>query len=216
MKALLCAYRDWARAALDEVVTRHPDKEFFRASTPGELEAMTRLHVPDVVVVVGWSWRVPDDVLNAAFVVGMHPSALPEYAGGSPLQHQIIDGLRESRATLFRLTSELDAGAIVDSVPLSLEGHMDEVLRAVSEATVGLVSRFLCVWPDVKTHAQRVTRTRKRLRPQDSLLTRDSVSSMTCRQLWDVIRCREDPYPNVYLEDETGRLVIKRAEFEPK
>lgn len=216
MKVLLCGYRDWAQSALDEVVRRHHDKTFFRASTSGELEAAARLHTPEVIVVAGWSWRVPDEITDSSFVVGMHPSALPEYAGGSPLQHQIIDGLRATKATLFRLTSALDAGAIIDSVPLSLEGHMNHVLWEVRQATVRLVSNFLYAWPDVKTCEQHVTRTRKRLKPGDSLLSKGSIASMSCRQLWDVIRCREDPYPNVYLEDETGRLVIKRVEFEPK
>jgi hypothetical protein len=66
----------------------------------------------------------------------------------------------------------------------------------------------------------------KRLKPEDSRLPLMPLSSpaastgdapqMTCRQLWDFIRCREDPYPNAFFEDETGRLVITRVEFYPK
>ena len=36
---------------------------------------------------------------------------------------------------------------------------------------------------------------------------------MTAQNLYDTIRCREDPYPNAYIEDETGRLIFKRVEF---
>jgi len=39
---------------------------------------------------------------------------------------------------------------------------------------------------------------------------------MSTRELYNFIRCRQDPYPNVYLEDEFGKLIFKNVEYEER
>src|SRR5581483_9154885 len=136
--------------------------------------------------------------------------------GGSPLQHQIIDGVRETKATLFRLTDELDGGEIVAKAPLSLEGHLSEVLDRLAAASADLVAGFVERLPDIDLEPQGGDGFRRaRLRPEDGRLRAADFAALTCAQLYDRIRAREDPYPNAYLEDETGTLRFRRVEFEP-
>ncbi|MBI3446831.1 MAG: hypothetical protein HY055_16065 [Magnetospirillum sp.] len=172
----------------------------------------------DAIILVGWSWILPNSVLERSEVIGIHPSDLPSYAGGSPIQHQVIDGIENGAVTLFRITPALDAGPVIDREPISLAGHLSDILAAIESASVVVLRRVLAgAWPLGPGTAQPEGRPppRRRLTPQDSRLTPEQVAGMTCLQLWNAIRCREDPYPNVYLEDETGRLVIRQVEFFP-
>ena len=213
MKFLFGAYRDWAIKAISG--SKCLDGHEVRAEcTPEAFNAAAESQDWDAIIVVGWSWKVPVAIVNSKLVVGMHPSDLPMYAGGSPIQNQILAGLTESKATLFKLNEKFDGGEIVDKEPISLTGHLDEVLSSIGHATSVLIDRFVTAFPNYTLTKQVGNGTQvRRLKPEHSRLQNPGL---TCKKMWDIIRCHEDPYPNVYFEDETGRLTIKIAEFEEK
>ena len=219
MRILFCSYRDWAGDALFKLSLSPSslsirDVQFDHAHGPGELKALAINNKYDFIAVVGWSWKIEESIVTNNIVIGMHPSKLPDYAGGSPIQNQIIDGLKVSEVTLFRLTPKFDEGPIIASKPYSLEGHLDEVLDAISNATFELFVDLINGWPELPTRSQKVTRTHCRLKPEQSEVTKAQLATMPLNKLWDLIRCREDPYPNVFIKDETGRLTFKIVEFE--
>jgi methionyl-tRNA formyltransferase len=232
MKILFCAYRDWAIKIYNNLRTPHsPDINIMLVQDPGSMELVSREQSWDVIIVVGWSWKVPADIVNSQLVIGMHPSDLPNYGGGSPIQNQILDGVEQTNATLFRLNEQFDKGEIIDKESIDLRGHLNEVLASIETATAQLILRFLQRFPNITYTCQTEKGKQvRRLKPKDSKLPNlwpnpliDSTKEdgtgakpMSCKQLWDFIRCREDPYPNAYFEDETGRLIIKHVEFEPK
>lgn len=215
-KILIAAYRDWGVNVYN--VIKQCSKESIRlVSNEEELETLARNDKWDAIILVGWSWKIPDDIVENCLVVGMHPSDLPNYAGGSPIQHQIIDGLLESKATIFRLTKKFDAGEIYGKESYGLQGHLDDVLKSIENATIRIISQFIEELPNVKfTPQESGGFVKRRLKPENSMLTVSGISSLTCEQLYNHIRCREDPYPNVYMEDRTGKLVFKTVEFYPK
>ena len=49
--------------------------------------------------------------------------------------------------------------------------------------------------------------------PRDSKLSKKDLISLSARELYNFIRCLEDPYPNAYIEDETGRMPLKKVTF---
>lgn len=172
---------------------------------------------PDVILLAGWSWKVPDNILNSSYVVGLHPSDLPAYAGGSPIQNQILDGIEETNASLFKLTSSFDAGPILDKRRFSLKGHMSDIFNELTRVTIEMFASFIVSYPHVTETPQPQGGNKvRRLKPEQSRLEKHDIPNMTCVELWDRIRCREDPYPNVFIEDETGRLYFKLVEFEKR
>lgn len=222
MKVLFCAYRDWALKAYDRIWHEMPDgvENSALVMKPEELLEDASLGW-DIIVLIGWSWKVPADIVNSTFVIGMHPSDLPAYAGGSPIQNQILDGLTESKASLFRLTEKFDDGPILGKQPYSLEGSLQLVFESLIEATVTLVIDAINNHPHHDSQPQGEGGfVRRRLKPEHSKLTATFVDhagkQLTARQAYDAMRCREDPYPNAYVEDETGRLLFKLVEFDPK
>ena len=49
-------------------------------------------------------------------------SKLPKYRGGSPIQNQLIDGVRESAVTILYAEDKLDTGNILYQSKISLDG----------------------------------------------------------------------------------------------
>jgi methionyl-tRNA formyltransferase len=220
MRVLFCAYRDWAKSVYDDV--KNLCTESLLVTTPEQLSTMSR-QTWDVIIVVGWSWKIEEIIVKENLVIGMHPSDLPDYAGGSPIQNQVLDGLIESRATLFRLNEKFDEGEILDKERIDLTGHLDDIFCSIQSATTTMIKRFMSSYPDISLHPQASGGKKvRRLKPEDSMLPNTAFPAklggkkMSCLEMWNFIRCREDPYPNVFFEDETGKLVIKHVEFTPK
>jgi len=213
MRVLFCGYRDWAGEVLMNLELGMPHVQFDHAYNPDDLRDLVRDNRYDLIAVVGWSWKIEQAIVENNVVIGMHPSKLPDYAGGSPIQNQIIDGLKESEATLFRLTPKFDEGPIVGSRLYSLEGHLATVLNNIAIATFVLFVELISAWPNLPSRSQTPSRPHRRLKPEQSEVTKAQLATMPLDKLWDMIRCRDDPYPNVFIKDETGKLTFKLVEF---
>lgn len=225
---ILAGYRDWALNAFSRIESIADDMgwdvTFQTVTSDSALTSVcamlddSPMRSGSVVFLAGWSWILPSWLVKNITCVGVHPSDLPAYAGGSPIQHQVSDGITQTKATLFRLRSQIDAGEIVCKAPLSLEGHMTDIFAALERATTQL---FVQYWTAAEagtltfTPQINATTPRRRLKPEYSMIPRSTLASAPCKELWNIIRCREDPYPNAYLEDETGKLILRHVEFVP-
>lgn len=69
-------------------------------------------YTPDMIVVVSYGVILHDNVLNSAPCINIHPSALPQYRGPSPIRTAIYNGDKTSAVCLMDVTAELDAGDI--------------------------------------------------------------------------------------------------------
>mgnify|MGYP003683918595 FL=1 len=88
---------------------------------------------PDLILWYGWSWMVDETFVNNYESVMLHPSPLPKYRGGSPIQNQIINGEKIGAVTLFKMNEELDKGDIYQQLPMSLTGTLDDIFRRISD-----------------------------------------------------------------------------------
>ena len=215
MKIVFAGYRPWALGAFIDVIDVCGLKDFDLVKTPKELEEIENC----IIVGAGWSWIIPDRIIeNNEVIALMHPSDLPDYAGGSPIQHQIIDGLSRTKASLFKVDSRLDAGPVFLKKEMSLEGGIKEVFDSLRKVTRELLIEFITKYPAIepKAQSQNEMTVKKRLKPGDSFLSKSEIQHLTTKQLYNMIRCRENPYPNVYIEDETGRLYFEKVRYEKK
>ena len=218
MKVLFCAYRTWAIETYDVIKNQNPSLDINLARSEEEFYFyINEWNRPDIIVMVGWSWIIPKEIVEQLYVVGFHPSDLPNYSGGSPIQHQIIEGIEQTKGTLFRASPILDSGPIVYKETLDLSGDMTNIFKNLTECSTRLVGKFLQNYPNVPNLLQEKTsQPRKRLKPKDSKITKLQIEEMTSKQLYNFIRGRGDPYPNVYLEDSSGKLFFKEVRYEEK
>ena len=144
----------------------------------------------------------------------LHPSPLPRYRGGSPIQNQIINGEKNSKVSIFIMNNEIDAGDIVAQENISLEGSIHDIFSRIEEAGVRLTINLLDsgLNPAAQNHAEATYC--KRRTPEDSEITLEELSVSKASYLYNKIRMLGDPYPNAFIRTVDGkRLLIKDAEI---
>lgn len=77
---------------------------------------------PDLAIVVAYGKLIPPTMLAAGVpFINLHFSLLPAYRGAAPVQHALLDGLRQTGVTVQYLAEELDAGDIIAQTPVPIE-----------------------------------------------------------------------------------------------
>jgi methionyl-tRNA formyltransferase len=202
MNILFCAYRDWAFDIINEI-----DKSYFQYNViinNIDLKNQILKLNPDVIFFIGWSWIIPNEIIDKYNSICIHPSKLPKYRGGSPIQNQVIDGITSSAVTLFKMNSNLDAGDIITQTELNLEGDLKDILNRIKTISVNSIDAII----NKLNKNEELTYTKqneleatycKRRKPEDSEITIYDLQSKTAKQLYDKIRCLQDPYPNAYI-----------------
>lgn len=235
MKFAYFGYRSWAEEILRSLEDSEfeidaftiPDTEYknnnFRGSemrvfNPKEIVDLN-LDEYDALLFYGWSWIIKQDIVDNKTCVCLHPSPLPKYRGGSPIQHQIIAGEDESAVSLFKMGKELDDGPIYYQESFSLKGRLTDIFGRMVEVGSELTGKLLRDFVEGKENPveqdQRLATSYKRRKPEESELSVDKLKDMTGRQIYDFIRALEDPYPNAYIVGKDGKKVLlKLADFE--
>lgn len=204
-------YREWAHNAF-RLATGLPRIEYqpradamhYREDTAETCEDA------DVVFLVGWSALVPPAFYRKRLTLVVHPSPLPRYRGGSPIQWQIIRGEDDSAVSIFRLD---DAHPSVDSGPLcfqrgySLDGSLEQVLARIAKTTATGIRYVLDAYPNVEFWEQPAPKKAalRRRTPVESEISVDEIKLSTARQLHDKVRALQDPYPNAFIVGADGR-----------
>ena len=210
MKILFCGYRDWAiriHKALGKIC------DF--ASNPEELKEKTATTCYDSIFFIGWSWMVEDELIESSRCICMHPSPLPKYRGGSPLQNQIISGETKSAVTFFVMDSKMDHGKILWQQDFSLSGELVYILAKLAElGKLGV--EFILNNPNYEGYEQDHSQATvyKRRKPADSEIKPEDFCVMTAEKLYNKIRCLQDPYPRPFIKCKDGTILyITGAEY---
>jgi methionyl-tRNA formyltransferase len=207
LKILFCGYRDWAIQTFDVLSfwSSLNGDHLSLATNPEAFNTRTNRTSFDITALVGWSEILPAEYVESNYTVVVHPSDLPEYAGGSPIQHQIIDGLTKTKATLIKASAKLDAGPIIDKEDLSLEGDLRDIFSNLADASFELLKRFLLNYPNHKEIKQNRTTLKKRRTPSMSEIKLEDFKSSTAEQIYNKIRALQDPYPNAFIVCGDGK-----------
>jgi methionyl-tRNA formyltransferase len=220
VKTILFGYRDWAFEIFD-ALKQNAKLEVVDVITSQEQYLEKCNSFPDDVdflLFIGWSWIIPPAVTEKFLCLGIHPSDLPNYRGGSPIQNQIMAGIEQTKVTLMTLSSaKLDAGDIWLKEELDLTGsNMVEIFRNLSLSSVKMLNRFIDQIELMKPYPQLPGEGSyfKRRKPEESRITKDFILNADLKTIYNFVRCLTDPYPNAYIEDENGnKLLIKGVEY---
>jgi methionyl-tRNA formyltransferase len=214
MRIACVGYRAWALNIYDRIAkdARHT---FLMIRDKGQfVEELIKEFCPELVLFYGWSWVVSEDIFRDYTCLMLHPSPLPLYRGGSPIQNQIIAGEKKSKVTIFIMNGELDAGDIVAQDDLRLDGSLDEIFTRIEESGVRLTQDILNngMVPMPQDHSKATYC--KRRSPRDSEISLEELKEKDAEYLYNKIRMLADPYPNAFIRTVDGkRLTIKVAEI---
>lgn len=190
-------YREWAvRILVNLLIVNSPEWK------------ITNIKDAHVVIYCGWSDIIPEEVYKQHLCLVLHPSPLPKYRGGSPIQNQIIAGEKKSAVTIFRIGEKLDGGDIYSQTPFSLLGTLDEVFdRIVEVGTKDIMQVLTAIAEDsakpIKQDENEATFFKRR-KPEQSELKIEDFQKKTAEELHNFIRSLAEPYPNAFIVCKDG------------
>ena len=100
----------------------------------------------DLIVLAGFLWILPDELLNIRPIINVHPSLLPLFGGkgmyGTKVSNAILDsGMKVSGPTVHLVTSDIDGGPII--LQKCLEVRDDDSPESLLERTHPLEHQIL-------------------------------------------------------------------------
>jgi methionyl-tRNA formyltransferase len=169
----------------------------------------------DLLFSVGWRYLVPpavyEQVRTAAVV--LHDSLLPAYRGFAPTNWAIINGERETGATLFLMAEAVDAGPIIGqrAVPIGPDETIAQVAEQVTGAYLALLDAHLPALLDGRVDAtpqdeSRASYTVKRT-PADGLID----WTQPARRIHDLVRALTHPWPGAHTTFNGKRMHVWSA-----
>ena len=210
MKVWICAYREWALEIYNQV------KEEVNCDliTTKEQLNNSQFAKNDIIFFLGWSWIIPNNIIQKHKCICLHPSPLPKYRGGSPIQHQIIKGESLSAVTFFKMTDKLDEGPILYQEYFSLKGNLKDIFSRIIPLGTSGILRILTF--NIKEELQDESQATfyKRRKPEDSEILIEDFKKYTAKELHNKIRALQDPYPNAYIKCKDKKLFIQISQHE--
>tara|TARA_Y100000310_G_scaffold23561_1_gene22619 strand:- start:1191 stop:1859 length:669 start_codon:yes stop_codon:yes gene_type:complete len=218
-KQILCmAYRDWALKLYNMLPDAFPEYNFkiiFKTGRYGIDADEIETFQPDIILWYGWSWIVPASLIEQYDCVCLHPSPLPKYRGGSPLQNQILNGEKTSAVTIFKMSDGMDEGDIIRQIPMSLKGNIEDIFSRMTTLGFAATCDFLKNGYNLKPQAHSEATLFKRRKAADSEITLDEIQNHTRDYLYNKIRMLTHPYPNAFIKDKDGKkLYISSAHID--
>lgn len=207
MKIYCVGYRSWALKIYDNL-KKKTNYKFKIISNKKKLSLKKiKKFNPSFVLFYGWSDKIPNSIIDNYFCIMLHPSALPKFRGGSPIQNQIIRNIKNSKVTLFKMNKRIDAGPIILSQKLSLSGHLNEIFERIINIGTKLTLKVFKKQYVLTAQNNNLATYFKRRKPSESEITLKEIKNKTSVYLKNKIRMLEDPYPNAYIKTKDGKKI---------
>lgn len=170
---------------------------------------------PDVIVVAGWYFMIPDAILKVPKegVWGLHSSLLPKYAGGAPLVWAKIKGEKKSGVTLFRMKKGVDNGDIIgqESFLIKDDDNIKDLLDKSTKASKKLLKQFV---NKEKISYKKQNQDELEVFPQRSPKDGKIDWTLTGEEIDNFIKAQTKPYPGAWTVIGDYKVTIWDAKIE--
>lgn len=108
-----------------------------------ESEEQIRSMNPDLIITCAYGQFIPSAILNipSKGCLNIHPSLLPKYRGGAPIQHAVMNGDHETGVCLMEMKPKMDSGDIYACYHIEI--GEDETFSQLNERLMDLSCRML-------------------------------------------------------------------------
>ncbi len=142
-KYLVAGCKPWNRRLFDEVISKFPGNWRYVEHREDLSRAVAEDLTPRYIFFLHWSWKVPEEIIQAHECVCFHMTDVPYGRGGSPLQNLIIRGHKETRVTALRMTEEMDAGPQYAKKRLVLAGSAEEIYMRAGQLSAAIIKDMI-------------------------------------------------------------------------
>ena len=211
MKILCITYRDWAKDIYNKLKqNKKKDQKFYFHYDKKGLNKKIKSTDPDFILFYGWSWVIKKKIFSKYNCLMLHPSPLPKFRGGSPLQNQIIRNIKKSAVTIFKINEVIDGGDILYQSKLSLKGSLNDIFERMSKIGLKGTQKIL---NSKKTKQKKQIHNKatyyKRWKPEESEITIKELKKSDPVYIYNKLRMLDDPYPNPFIKIKNKKLIIK-------
>jgi len=175
-------------------------------------------------VVASYGKIIPQSVINyfKYGILNIHPSTLPKYRGASPIQQQIIDGVKETGVSIIKMDKLMDHGPIVSQFAEQIDKtDTNETLREnlferSAQFLIDLIPNYLSGKINLKPQDEDHATSTKIIDKDDGYVT-PAMLAQEPEKVERMIRAYK-PWPGIYtfveIEGEKKRLKILKAHIE--
>ena len=211
MNYVYCAHRKYSLNVFKKLKKKNKNFILVNGNDNLTLSKIKKIN-PQFIFFPDWSWIVPNEIIKNYQCICIHESNLPKFRGGSPLQNQIIRGIKKTKSTAFLMNDKLDAGKILLKKDLSLDGTLDEIFQRMEKNNYDLITKI--IQGKFKLLSQKGKPTfYNRRKPSQSELKNLNHSKL---YLHDFIRMLADPYPNAFIKIGKKKIVFKSSKLDGK
>ena len=192
-----------------------PVRRVKSVNDPATVAWIRELH-PDLLLVIGWTQLVRDELLRVPKLaaLGFHASLLPKYRGRAPINWALIHGERETGNSLIVLAPGADEGDIVAQrrIPITADDDCGTLYEKVAATEVEMLADLLPrlrsgePLPRTPQDSSLATVMPKR-RPEDGLIDWNRPSA----RLYDWVRALTHPYPGAYTWFSGSKVLVWKA-----
>ena len=206
MKILYYGYREWAFDVFRGIELKNK-----YLVTTRDYDIIENIK-PDLIFFVGWSYIIPENIVKDYTCICLHPSPLPKYRGGSPIQNQILHNEKVSAASLFIMDEGLDTGDILYQSPFSLMGTLNDIFERISilgvEGINYIINNFSNLNDMKIKQDDSVATLFKRRKQSESEINPLEFKEYEPEYFYNKIRGLSDPYPNAFIKCKDGKKLF--------
>jgi len=216
---LLCSYREWSDSICKKITSSFKDEDviFTICNTTKKFSYLISKNNYDLIFFLGWSDIIDSEIVEKNICICLHPSKLPKYRGGSPIQHQIISGETSISISLFLMDDGIDTGPIIFQKDFNIENcELSDIFEKIIFWGIEGCSKIikdtikeipLNPIPQNNMESSFFKRRKKSM----SEINPEDFFRYTANELYNKIRSLQDPYPNAFIrcKDNTILYLIK-------
>ncbi len=154
---------------------------------------------PKIIFFIHWSKFISKSLYENYLCIQFHSSNLPLGRGGSPIQNQILNNIKKTKISAFKVLKELDSGPICLQNTLSLKGTALDILKRMELQSLKMIKRIIKTKKLKFKKQNGIPSFFKRRKPSESKIDIHKVKSIA--KLYDFLRMLDAPeYPNAYIK----------------
>jgi len=192
MKCIIITKKIWDKNNFNKI-----NKEIILLNKPNK-RIIKKIN-PKIIFFIHWSKLVDDTIFKKYLCIQFHSSNLPKGRGGSPIQNQVLLGIKKTKLSAFKITKKLDFGPLCLQENLSLNGSALEIYKRIEKKSLIMIKKIVKI-KNIKFYPQKGLPTyfKRRFRKQ-SKLNLNKINNLN--KLYDFLRMLDAPgYPKAFIE----------------
>lgn len=142
MDLLFVSNKDWGYETY-KYFKKNTQNNCFFAKNKIEFNKLIKKKKFKYIFILHWGHLISPKIISKFNIIGFHASDLPKFAGGSPIQNQIIRGIKKTYLTSYMMNEKLDEGYIINKRRLILKGDLSDILNRCHLISIKMIQKIL-------------------------------------------------------------------------